>query len=540
MSTNQFVKRRPQSPLPQQVNSTEPAAPSPLSSIATARSGIAIQSAAPLLSQHVSNKGSPLLNNMNGAHEHTHENWQGHADKHLVPGLGDTASAEGITNNFADPSLSTNGYVPQVDTHIHGYNTYAPSYNAPHDHHDHHDHHGHHGHHRHHDHHHDHHDHHGHGTHAHNPDHHDHAHGHSFHDHAHDHHHGHHHSFPSVYVPPLPSWSETFTNILPMQKTLFTWFVIHMLIGLTVWWIGTSSDNLATVAFSYFVIFDALGVFNTFISSIVRLNPAYLASNTKRPFGAQRLEIVVAMAIIIYLLFATMYTTKESLEHLLLEGDEEGDDHHENEMGFGSFFILLLAIGATFVSCVGLKNHEYLVRIFRGTLTTANGFSYNVINRSRGNPIHVLMSNIYSFSITVCGSIVFLFNMLGFVTPAIDKFMAFGIASMMAYLGGPTASALAKILLQTTPDTVCTGIESRLREIRHNPDVLSIDRVHFWQNSYLNCIGTIEVVIKPEANEQTVLQFVYQKLEGIVGVHLSDKESDNREPGELTISLVKP
>jgi hypothetical protein len=39
------------------------------------------------------------------------------------------------------------------------------------------------------------------------------------------------------------------------------------------------------VGFSYLVIFDALGVLNSFVSSIIRTSPAYGASNTKRPFG---------------------------------------------------------------------------------------------------------------------------------------------------------------------------------------------------------------------------------------------------------------
>lgn len=99
-------------------------------------------------------------------------------------------------------------------------------------------------------------------------------------------------------------------------------------------------------------------------------------------YSARRYEVVFAMAITVYLLFATMYTTKESLEHMLTEDDD--DDHHENRsvtneirpnsdacnlntfyyrrLGFSGFFIILLSIGATFLSSVSLRNHDQFVR----------------------------------------------------------------------------------------------------------------------------------------------------------------------------------
>lgn len=42
----------------------------------------------------------------------------------------------------------------------------------------------------------------------------------------------------------------------------------------------------------------------------------------------KRFELVFALANTIFLLFGTMYTTKESLEHLLLENHHSGS-HHE-------------------------------------------------------------------------------------------------------------------------------------------------------------------------------------------------------------------
>ncbi|ORZ12220.1 cation efflux family-domain-containing protein [Absidia repens] len=386
------------------------------------------------------------------------------------------------------------------------------------------------------------HDHHHHSHHGHDHNHnHNHAHGHD-HDHAHGHeghHHHHHHSYPPVFTPPLPSWSELFSTLSPTQKTVFTWFMIHSAIGIWVYCIGISNGALSVVGFSYLVIFDALGVLNSFISSIIRTSPSYGHSNTKRPFGAHRYEIIFAMATTVYLLFATMHNTKESLEHFLLEGHHGGAHHEESSsFGFGVFLAVSVAIGTCCLASVALRNHDNFVRFLRRTPPTVHGFSYNVVNRGRGNPINVILSNVYSSSIVSCGSLVLISNMLGLSSSSIDKLLALMESVVMFYLGYPTAKALANLLLQTTPNTVRNGVETRLYEIKQNPNIISVDRVHFWQNTYGRCVGTLEVQIRADAEEQAVLQFIYQKLEGLTSSG-GDGYDDVGQPSELTVSIIK-
>ncbi|KAI9305285.1 cation efflux family-domain-containing protein [Cunninghamella echinulata] len=422
--------------------------------------------------------------------------------------------------------------------------------NHHHDHHHAHDHqiHEKHGHHQ--DHHsHDHHHHHAHDNHHHAHDshhHHDHSHDHhhdhhDHHHHDHDDHHHHHHTYPTVFIPPLPSWSELFSTLLPAQKTIFTWFVLHMSIGVWVYCLGISNGSLAAVGFAYLVIFDALGVLNSFVSSVIRTSHAYSISNSKRPFGAHRYEIIFSMATAVYLLYATMHNTKESLEHFLLEGHHGGDHHEETSFGFGMILSLIIAVGTCCLSSIALRNHENFVQFLRRTPPTVHGFSYNVINRARGNPINVVLSNVYSFSIAMCGTIVLLANMFGLIS-SMDKLIALGESLVMFYLGYPTAKALANVLLQTTPNSVRNGVENRLREIRQNPNIISIERVHFWQNTYGKCVGTLEVHIRPDADDQAILQYVYQKLEGLTTSSSSnsgDNYNDNNQRSELTVSVIK-
>lgn len=89
-----------------------------------------------------------------------------------------------------------------------------------------------------------------------------------------------------------------------------------------------------------------------------------------------------------------------------------------------------------------------------------------MINGARGNAVNIVLSNIYTTSILASCLVVLVFFVLGFASPMTDKFLAFGESVIMLYLGGPTALALMKLLLQTTPDVARSGIESRLFEVK--------------------------------------------------------------------------
>ncbi|CAO3639049.1 unnamed protein product [Cunninghamella blakesleeana] len=485
------------------------------------------------------NNAETYFSDNNHQHQHIDHNHQHHDHHHSEKSNYLNNHQNHIQQNYQMNNSYDNSHYHHLhqDNHAHSHNQHVHQHDHHHDHHDHlHDHHDHH--HDHHDHHHDHHDH-QHDHHDHHHDHHDHQHDHNHH-HDHSHHHDHqHHTYPAVFTPPLPSWSELFSSLLPAQKTIFTWFILHTMIGIWVYCLGISNGSLAAVGFAYLVIFDALGVLNSFVSSVIRTSHPYGISNSKRPFGGHRYEIIFSMATAVYLLYATMHNTKESLEHFLLEGHHGGEHHEETLLGYGMMLSLIAAIGTCCLSSIALRNHENFVQFLRRTPPTVHGFSYNVINRARGNPINVIMSNVYSFSIAMCGIIILLSNMFGLIS-SMDKILALGESIIMFYLGYPTAKALANVLLQTTPNSVRNGVENRLREIRQNPNIISIERVHFWQNTYGKCVGTLEVHIRPDADDQAILQYVYQKLEGLTSSStVGDSFNENNQRSELTVSIIK-
>ncbi|EPB82998.1 hypothetical protein HMPREF1544_10271 [Mucor circinelloides 1006PhL] len=506
--TRQFTKRRPQSPL---LNQQQTVDGLQINKPALPRSGLAIQSNAPIHSTatSITRSFTPTTTTVEHAqHIHPEPNQYHYHDT--------SASAVPVKAN-----------VPHGD---------QKHFNEPHHGHDHHghDHHGHdhhgHDHHGHDLHTHDHHNHnhHEHG-HAHNHSHHSHNHNHNP-NHDHDHHHGHDHAhhqhsnFPQVYTQPLPSYASIFASLIPFQKALFTCFMGHFFIGIILWWLGVSRESLSITGFSYLVLFDSFGTLNNFVSSVLHVNPAFTTMSTKRPFGVKRFEVVLALANTIFLLFGTMYTTKESLEHLLLEEHHGGSGDHHGNSGFplGLLVMLLVAIAASFASSIKLKNHDNLVNLTK----RSSQFQHEYIQNT---PLDALVKNIYSLSIVSAGSIVFVFQLFGLSSPSVDKFLAFAEASLMLYLGAPTATALAKVLLQTMPDAMTHAIDHQLRSIQQIPSVVSVDKVHFWQNAYGKCIGTLEVHTRPDADEDAVINASFDILEPLV------KENE----GELTISIIK-
>ncbi|RUS22598.1 cation efflux family-domain-containing protein [Jimgerdemannia flammicorona] len=336
--------------------------------------------------------------------------------------------------------------------------------------------------------------------------------------------------------------------------------------------------------FAYLVIFDALGMLNIFISSVVTSNREFREANLKRPFGvthtlflplplaisvlrlysAQRSEIVFALATTLFLLFAAMYTTKESIEHMMLEeaGEKAGAKHEvSGGFGVGSIVMMMIAVAVTLISSVGFSNHRNFAQILR-TNTTTHGVTYSTIYPQRPSAVTVVFNNIFTVATLSCAATVILAALFDHAASAgshddhhagyADKLASFAESFVMFYLGGPTAAAIAKMLLQTSPDTVSGGLEMRLREIQQDPSVLSIDRAHFWQNTYGQYVGTLEVRARPDASEQHVLQLVHQKLEGVLNVNgasaqgLGNGGAYGKPPvgaeagaGELTVQIVR-
>ena len=160
--------------------------------------------------------------------------------------------------------------------------------------------------------------------------------------------------FPDAVTPPLALPT---TPVAPFVHPLaVVSCAIESVLGAAVWITGQQTGSLSCAGLGYWVVFDSFGV------ALSRIIPGYLArdsmqSRNRRTYGYfplpsllvlstwfaehnsrnGRLETVLMFAQTVYLIFASVYICKETVEHLLLSaGDDQQHhaDHHHHLDGY--------------------------------------------------------------------------------------------------------------------------------------------------------------------------------------------------------------
>ncbi|RIB23887.1 cation efflux family-domain-containing protein [Gigaspora rosea] len=327
----------------------------------------------------------------------------------------------------------------------------------------------------------------------------------------------------------LSSLSFVLSSLPLSKKSLLAWGVIHLSLGIALWVKGQWTNNgLALTGFSYLVIFDAMGVFTTFISSVLKAYESLRLSSIRNPFGIQRFEVLFGFVNTLYLLFVALYMLKEGLEHFVLESNCEHSNIHSHKI---PILWVLLAMCATLISAIGCQNHKGFYALSRPISFNEGSHTYYLQSNYR---LSIIYTNFITMALLLCGTGVITVGLLleksrnfGWL----DELMSILESILMFYIAVPVASALGKILLQTTPSTASKSLDDCLREILLHPTILSLNATHFWQNSYGQLVGTLHVHVNPDVNEQAVLAFVYSRLSPLF--------LNSNGNGELTVQIVK-
>ncbi|KAG0062580.1 Endoplasmic reticulum zinc transporter [Linnemannia elongata] len=285
----------------------------------------------------------------------------------------------------------------------------------------------------------------------------------------------------------------------------------------------------AIIGLSYMLLFDAFGILNIFVSSVIHTDIKMKKSTVKHPFGVQRFEILFGLFNAIFLLFIGMNMLKESLEHLMLEDDHHGGDH--GAVVRVPVFWTLVALGATLVSSLGYQNHKQFC-----LLLNANGHvsTQAAFGRSDSSKLVSLASNKFTLTSLACVVGVLLVAMFP-KFDALDKMIAIGQSIVMFSLGGPLAKVLGMLLLQTTPPRAMETIEDTVRQLSAvNPAILRMERAHVWTNTFGQLIGTVVISVAKGADEQAILASIHQSLAGFL-----DLDAQSEGTGELTVQLIQ-
>ncbi|KAF9976557.1 Endoplasmic reticulum zinc transporter [Actinomortierella ambigua] len=317
------------------------------------------------------------------------------------------------------------------------------------------------------------------------------------------------------------------TIIITTTMTLFTWMVIHAVVATFTWLSGLSHGSLAISGLGYMLMFDTFGILNIFVSSVVHTDGRFTKSTVRYPFGVQRIEVLAGLSNAIFLLFIGMNMLKESLEHLMLEGDHHGSGDHHGAIVRVPLFWTILGLGATLVGAIGHQNHKQFCLLLQAGNSGSNSWSSAAAYNQRTLS---MMHNQFSLATLACIAgvvLVWLFPMVD----SLDNLVAIGQSVVMFALGLPLTKVLGMILLQTTPPMALESVEDAVRQLAATDgSILGLDRSHVWANTYGQLVGTLVVRIAKEADEAVALKTIQQRLFSVLDV-------DPHTPGTVLLKF---
>ncbi|KAF9645549.1 hypothetical protein BDM02DRAFT_3271637 [Thelephora ganbajun] len=340
---------------------------------------------------------------------------------------------------------------------------------------------------------------------------------------------------------------------------------VEAILGAAVWVTGQQTGSLSCTGLGYWVVFDSFGV------ALSRIIPGYLArdsmqSRSRRTYGNGRLETVLMFAQSVYLIFASVYICKETVEHLLLSaGDDQqhhADHHHHSDGGVLPIVLAFLSLILVVVNALRFDNHSKLVEVTGSQLpqltsllpSTRTSFHVPKGKKQQPTPIDVVFSNPFSLS-PIAFSIALVFP--PFFLPdhqirSFDLFLAAVQALVTFSVAYPASVALGSVLLQTSPARGLTSgrMEAFLRvmkEIEKHPQVLHLPPPHIWQltpstPTKQSLVVTLELHVREDLDDDDVLKlskWAWNRCVSAMGFGRNASRLPEDVVPEVTVGVVK-
>ncbi|KAL9640027.1 MAG: hypothetical protein Q9164_000562, partial [Protoblastenia rupestris] len=265
---------------------------------------------------------------------------------------------------------------------------------------------------------------------------------------------------------PVPTLSECRRSMSRQQTNRVYWSICHMAVA--AYTLYSAEGSLALTALSHLILFDSLGAMLCVTVDILGNFEVWKRSSIRHPFGLERAEVLAGFAMSVLLLFMGLDLISHNLQHVL-EGLGEHEAHHAHDhtrVSAGEVdSAALLAIAATLVSAVLLKNHARIGKAMR--------FAYiESLPSVLGNPSHFL---------TISCSLIMLLLPLLSIQPYLwlDRALSTTIALSMCTLGFRLVRTLGFMLLMSYDNSAAVG--EVMRDIESEPAVAGIEEARFWQ-----------------------------------------------------------
>ncbi|KAI1997148.1 cation diffusion zinc membrane transporter Zrg17 [Ophidiomyces ophidiicola] len=275
---------------------------------------------------------------------------------------------------------------------------------------------------------------------------------------------------------PIPTLKECRGSMSREQRVRFWWSLCHITIaGYTLW---SAHGSMAMTGLSHLLLFDSLGAMLCVAVDVLGNFEVWKRSTVRHPFGLERAEVVAGFALSVLLFFMGGDLISHAMTHVLEESGPEAHRSHSHErVSSGSIDITaLLAIAATLISAIGLKNHARIGKAMR--------FAYiSSLPSVLSNPSHFLTLS--------CSFLLILLPLLSITIYVwMDRAFALVVAISMCVLGIRLVTTLGSMLLMSYSGP---GVSAVMQDIVSHPSVSGVEEAKFWQVHYGLCMANLKL-----------------------------------------------
>lgn len=313
------------------------------------------------------------------------------------------------------------------------------------------------------------------------------------------------------------------------QKLRFYWSLAHMAVAAHVAWNAHSSA--AMEALSHLIFYDSLGAMLCVFVEVWSNFEVWGRSSIRHPFGLQRMEVIAGFALSVLLIFfgfdLISHNAKHALEGLGSHEPHHAHSHHDR-VGAGTVdFTVLLALGSTLVSAVGLKNHARIGKAMR-------------FAAMENLPLPAVLCNPSHFLTLSCSTLMLLLPLLELHTYEwVDKVLSLSIAFSMLFLGVHLGRNVGGMLLMSYPGS---GVNDVIRDIQTDPLVKRVDVAKFWQAHYGVGIANLKLRVGDFGGEEGALMRLRERIVGLIrnrlsGGYGSSNGADSRSAQKWEVSI---
>ncbi|CAI2348673.1 unnamed protein product [Caenorhabditis sp. 36 PRJEB53466] len=318
------------------------------------------------------------------------------------------------------------------------------------------------------------------------------------------------------------AWVSRSLNHSQGKRGFISTLICFICVGILSYCVSTS-HSIVLMAALWLTIFAFCSQFAALYSMSITNKPTH-----KFSYGLARVPVLAVFSTTVLAQLFSIFLSKESFEHLL-SPDHHGThdasaahDHEVEETGGWPYFVGSIASAvALLLSAYALKNQP-----FQHVLSSATASSLQEHAADLSHAIcwvipglsRLLLPRINSMVLlaaTTSGLLMLCEHFkhdFAWADPVCCLVLCVAVFSSM----WPLSTYTGMILLQTTPPHLIMQIDRCISEASHIDGVLELKSGRFWQLDFNQLVGTVDVRVRRDADEQNVLLHVTEKFSSVV------------------------